>query len=167
MKILQAETKEQRDHVRALFWEYLQWANAMVEREFGITFDIATMLERDMEDLAKLSPPSGRLLLAVCEGEVAGMGCMRKIGHDTGEIKRMYVRPAFRGKGVGRALVNALLSEASIIGYPRVRLDSARFMTAAHALYRATGFEEIAAYEGSEIPQAFQAHWVFMEKTLL
>lgn len=166
MKIFQADTNEPQDHVRALFWEYLQWANAMVGREFGITFDIATMLEHDMGNLDKFSPPSGRLLLAVCEGEVAGMGCMRKLGHDTGEIKRMYVRPAFRGKGVGRALVETLLSEAAEVGYRRVRLDSARFMAAVHALYRASGFEEIAAYDGSEVPQAFQVHWIFMEKSL-
>lgn len=166
LKICQAETSEHRDHVRALFWEYLQWANAMVGREFGITFDIETMLEHDMDELSKFFPPSGRLLLAEHDNEVAGIVCLRKLGDDTGEVKRMYVRPAYRGKGIGRALVEALLAGAGHTGYTRVRLDSAKFMLAAHSLYRSLGFEEITAYDGSEVPLEFQAHWIFMEKTL-
>lgn len=78
----------------------------------------------------------------------------------------MHVRPAFRGDGIGRALVDGLLAEACQMGYPRVRLDGARFMHAAYTLYRSIGFEEIAAYAGSEIPQEFRAHWIFMEKAL-
>ena len=166
LRVFQAGTDEDQTHVRTLFWEYLQWANMMVEREFGITFDIKTMLEHDMGELAIFFPPHGRLLLAAYNTELAGIGCMREIGEDTGEIKRMFVRPAYRGKGIGRALVDALLNEAQQVGYVRVRLDSARFMHAAHTLYRSLGFEEVTAYEGSEIPQQFQAHWVFMEKTL-
>jgi ribosomal protein S18 acetylase RimI-like enzyme len=79
----------------------------------------------------------------------------------------MFVRPAFRGKSIGRALVDELIAEACQMGYQRICLDSARFMMAAHALYRSVGFEEVSAYAGSEIPKEFQAHWVFMEKTLV
>lgn len=167
LKVVQAETDDHRDQVQAMFWEYLQWANAMVGHEFGISFDIETMLEHDMEHLATFAPPAGRLLLAAYDDEVAGIGCMRKLGEDTGELKRMYVRPAYRGQGVGRALVNALLAEARGAGYVRVRLDSARFMHAAHLLYRSAGFEEICAYEGSEVPLEFQTHWIFMEKAFV
>jgi GNAT superfamily N-acetyltransferase len=78
----------------------------------------------------------------------------------------MYVRPHARNSGLGRALLNRLLEEARQVGYKRVRLDSARFMTSAHELYRSAGFHEIEAYEGSEIPQEFQNHWIFMEKLL-
>ncbi len=92
---------------------------------------------------------------------------MRKLNEETGELKRMYVRPAYRGQGAGRALVHALLAEARQAGYVRVRLDSARFMHAAHLLYHSAGFEEIEAYEGSEIPLEFQGHWIFMEKALV
>jgi GNAT superfamily N-acetyltransferase len=87
---------------------------------------------------------------------------MRKLGKDMGEIKRMYVRSAIRRRGVGRALVRRLLDEAHAIGYQRIRLDSARFMKQAHALYRSFGFREIEPYEGSEIPKEFQVHWIFM-----
>ncbi len=166
LRVFQAATDEHTDYVRALFWEYLQWANAMVTREFGVTFDITTMLEHDMAELAKFAPPRGRLLLAEYDTEIAGIACLRTTSEDIGEIKRMYVRPAFRRKGSGRALIDALLVEARQMGYTRVRLDSARFMHTAHRLYHSVGFQEIAAYEGSEIPLEFQAHWLFMEKAL-
>jgi hypothetical protein len=58
------------------------------------------------------------------------------------------------------------LEQAHQIGYERIRLDSARFMVEAHQLYRTSGFREIEAYEGSEIPKEFQNHWIFMERDL-
>jgi GNAT superfamily N-acetyltransferase len=78
----------------------------------------------------------------------------------------MYVRPEARQRGLGRALLNRLVEEAGQIGYERLRLDSARFMKAAHQLYGTIGFREIEAYPGSEIPQEFQTHWIFMEMEL-
>jgi len=78
----------------------------------------------------------------------------------------MYVRPHARNRGLGRALLNQLLEEARRIKYEQLRLDSAGFMTEAHQLYRSTGFREIEAYEGSEIPKEFQNHWIFMERDL-
>ena len=164
IEIIQAQAHVHAPRIRELFWEYLQWANARINEEFGVNLDIATMLERDMDELAKFLPPNGRLLLGRCNGQVAGIACMRKLGKDIGEIKRMYVCPAIRRRGVGRALVRRLLDDAHAIGYPRIRLDSARFMKQAHALYRSFGFREIEPYEGSEIPKEFQVHWIFMER---
>jgi GNAT superfamily N-acetyltransferase len=142
-RIYQVQSDEERAHARELFWEYLQWANSRVNEEFGVDFDIQSVLEQDMLELEKFSPPHGRLLLAEYEGQVAGLACMRRIRENIGEIKRMYVRPEFRGKGIGRALLERLVDEAREIGYPRIRLDSARFMKEAHSLYRSTGFQEI------------------------
>jgi GNAT superfamily N-acetyltransferase len=166
IEVIQAQEHIHAPHIRELFWEYLHWANARLNEEYGIDFDIATMIEGDMVDLAKFLPPGGRLLLARSEGQMAGIACMKKLTEDIGEIKRMYVRPAVRRQGIGRALVSRLLAEARAIGYRRIRLDSTRFMKDAHALYRSFGFHEIEPYEGSEIPKEFQAHWVFMEREL-
>ena len=166
LRIYQIETDEDRVHVRELFLEYLQWANARVNEEFGINFDIASMVEQNMLQLDKFLPPYGRLLLGEYEGQVVGLACMRRIREDIGEIKRMYVQPAFRGKGIGRALIEDLIAEAREIGYPRIRLDSTRFMKEAHSLYRSVGFQEIEPYPESEIPEEFQQHWVFMELQL-
>ena len=164
--IHQAKTEEDRSQVRELFWEYLQWANERLNEEFDVNFDIESMLERDMAELEIFSPPHGRLLLATEGSQAAGIACLKRIREDMGEIKRMYVRPEYRGSGIGRALLEALLAEAQQIGYPSVRLDSTRFMTAAHSLYRSAGFQEIEPYPESEIPSEFHRHWVFMEKQL-
>ena len=95
-----------------------------------------------------------------------GIACLKALTDSIGEVKRMYVRPEARGQELGRELLTRLLEEARQIGYERVRLDSARFMTDAHKLYRSAGFHEIEAYEGSEIPKEFQNHWIFMEMEL-
>ena len=164
--IHQAETEQDRSQVRELFREYLQWANGRLNEEFGINFDIELMIERDMAELEIFLPPYGRLLLATEGSQAVGIACMKRIREDMGEIKRMYVRPEFRGQGIGRVLLEALIAEARQIGYPTVRLDSTRFMKAAHSLYRSVGFQEIEPYPESEIPPEFQRHWVFMEKRL-
>jgi GNAT superfamily N-acetyltransferase len=164
--VRQVGSEQDIEHVRDLFWEYLQWANARLNEEFGIDFDIGSMVEDDMAKLEVFSPPDGRLLLAVDGAEAIGLICMRRIRIDVAEIKRMYVRPAFRGQGVGRRLLDSLIQEARRAEYPKIRLDSARFMVGAHTLYRSAGFNEIAEYPESEIPKEFRAHWIFMEKEL-
>jgi GNAT superfamily N-acetyltransferase len=122
------------------------------------------MLEEDMAGLGIYFPPDGRLLMAIDEGRAVGIACLKRLRDDMGEIKRMYVRPEYRRRGTGRALLESLLEEAKLIGYPCVRLDNARFMKKAHALYRSAGFTEIEPYPESEIPSDFQKHWVFMEQ---
>ncbi len=166
LKIYQAETDEDRAYIRELFWEYLQWANTKVNEKFGVNFDIKQMLEEDMLDLEKFYPPYGRLLLAKLDEQVAGLACMRRIKDEIGEIKRMYVREEYRGFGIGKKFLIKLIEEAKELGYPKVRLDSARFMEAAHSLYLSNGFYKIDPYPESEIPEEFQAHWIFMEKQL-
>lgn len=156
----QADPGQDLHIVRSLWSDYLTWVNAGVNDRYGISFDIDEILERNLADLTPFQPPNGRLLLA---GDV-GVGCLRSIGEEVGEIKRMYVRPEGRGTGRGRQLLEGLLAAADDMGCQRVRLDSVRFMEAAHALYRSAGFVEIAPYEQSEIPPEFWDHWVFMER---
>ena len=166
LRIGQVQNEEDRVHVRELFWEYLEWANGRVNEEFGVNFDIEAMLEEDMAKLDIFLPPEGRLLLATEEAHAAGIACLKRLRDEIGEIKRMYVRPEYRGKGIGRALLEILIAEAKLVGYQSVRLDSARFMKEAHTLYRSAGFAEIEPYPESEIPPDFQKHWVFMERWL-
>jgi GNAT superfamily N-acetyltransferase len=166
IQIIIANQDEHAQSIRDLFWEYLQWANTKVEENFGVSFDIATMLEDDMNTLNKFMPPRGRLLLGYVEDRPMGIACLKALTDNIGEVKRMCVRPDARNKGLGRSLLNHLLEEARQIGYEWVRLDSARFMSEAHKLSQCAGFREIEAYEGSEIPKEFQNHWIFMEREL-
>jgi GNAT superfamily N-acetyltransferase len=166
IQLMIANKEEHAQPIRELFWEYLQWANTKVEENFGVSFDIASMIEEDMNSLDKFLPPKGCLLLGYVEDQPMGIACLKALTDSIAEVKRMYVRPQARNKGLGRALLNRLLEEARRVGYERIRLDSARFMTEAHQLYRSAGFREIEAYEGSEIPKEFQENWIFMEREL-
>ncbi len=138
----------------------------MLHREFAFTLDIAAILGSDMATLAQFMPPQGRLLLAFLDDWPAGVGCLRGLAPETGELKRVYVRPAARCQGIGRALLERLLQEAREIGYRRLRLDSPRFAVNAHRFYRTMGFGEIDAYPGVEIPPKYHQHWIFMETSL-
>lgn len=164
--IIIANKEKHAQPIRELFWEYLQWANDKVKEEFEVSFDIVALLDEDMNTLDKFMPTKGRLLLGYVEDRPMGIACLKTLSESIGEVKRMYVRPEARSRGLGRALLHRLLDEAQQIGYERVRLDSARFMADAHRLYRTSGFREIEAYEGSEIPKEFRGHWVFMEREL-
>jgi putative acetyltransferase len=90
--------------------------------------------------------PAGRLLLARCNDMIAGCAALRKIDSTVCEMKRMYVRPQFRGKKIGRQLSLRLIEEARLIGYEKMRLDTVPSMVSAIALYRSLGFKEIAPY---------------------
>ena len=94
----------------------------------------------------KYSPPGGRLLLARNDGLAAGCIALRRHSASDAEIKRLYVRPQFRGSGLGRKLVLAILEVARNSGYAAVKLDTLRSMDDAARLYRALGFSEIVAY---------------------
>ena len=110
------------------------------------------------------APPSGRLLLAVCDGTVAGVVAMRDLGGGICEMKRMFVDTEFHGAGVGRALAKTLISEARDAHYARMRLDTSHRQVAAIKLYRRLGFVEIQPYY--EISAELRASLIFMELPL-
>lgn len=153
-------------HVEGLWLEYLTWGNDGLQEHFGFRLPVREAVDGDLATLDKFQPPDGRLLLAFRDDTAVGIGCLRRIGPDTAEIKRMYVQPAQRRGGLGRALLDALVTAARDIGYRRLRLDSPNFLTAAHALYRSSEFVDIGPYPESEVPDQYKAHWVFMERPL-
>jgi ribosomal protein S18 acetylase RimI-like enzyme len=163
LRIFQAETVDHKRHVRQLFREHGEWANARCIQEYDISFDIGEVLERTMAELGQFLAPHGCLLLAEYDSQIVGCACLRTIGEGIGEIKRMYVRPDHRGRGIGRALFEEILSAARQNGHATIRLDTAGFMKEAQALYRSAGFHDIEPYAESEIPEEFRRHWVFME----
>jgi len=165
-KVRNAHLDRDLEAVKTLWLEYLSWGNDELEKRFGFRLPIEEAVERDLATIDKFQPPDGRLLLAVKDDVPVGTACLRRMAPDTAEIKRMYVRPAHRREGLGRALLDDLIAEAEGAGYERIRLDSPNFMKAAHALYRSSGFVDIEPYPESEIPDEFKAFWVFMERQL-
>ena len=143
LTILDAVAEAQVAEARRLFEEYA--ASLDVDLCFqGFAQELATLP-------GKYSPPEGRLLLAVEEGKPAGCVALRPFGSGVCEMKRLYVRPEFRGTGIGRRLVEQIIAEARSAGYERIRLDSLSSMTSAIALYRQFGFRDIPSYRDNPI----------------
>ena len=145
--VRQAESRDQVAAIRELFLEYAQSLG------FSLCFQ-----SFDVE-LAGLpgdyAPPEGRLLLATHDGQPAGCVALHKLEPDICEMKRLYVRPQFRGIGLGRTLAERIIAEARQIGYKRLRLDTVEpMMQAAVAMYRQLGFREIAPYRENPIAGA-------------
>ena len=147
MKIIRAESSKQIERARELFQEYAAWL------EIDLCFQ---NFDKELAGLpGDYAPPNGRLLLAVQDHGVAGCIALRKIGEGICEMKRLFVREEFRGKGLGRQLVEAIIREAKEIGYARMRLDTLPpKMRDAIALYRSLGFKEIEAYYKNPVPGA-------------
>jgi putative acetyltransferase len=130
----------------------------IIFQEYADSLGADECLQNFAEELATLpgryARPEGRLLLALVEGQVAGCAALRSLDDQTGEMKRVYVRPAFRGLGLGRMLAESILHESRTAGYRRVRLDTLRTMLGAQQLYRELGFREIAPYIDNPVPEA-------------
>ncbi len=99
-------------------------------------------------------PPTGRLLLALVEGEPADTAALRLVSAHSSEGKRLYVRPQYRGKGVGRSLLLRLVGEARAAGYREMYGDALKSMTATLQMYSQIGFSEVAPYSSNPTPGA-------------
>ncbi|WP_461102702.1 GNAT family N-acetyltransferase [Spirosoma koreense] len=153
--------------VKKLWFDYLVWGNDRMQELYGVhPHNPKEAVDQDIQQIGKFQPPYGQLILAIYEGEVCGLGSLKRINSDIGEIKRMFVDPATRRIGAGRAILDRLLLEAKKVGYKQIRLDNPKFMEAAHALYRRFGFRDIDAYPEMEIPAEFKDYLLFMELDL-
>jgi putative acetyltransferase len=157
LTILQAATIDQISTARELMVEYA------TRLEFDLCFQ---GFEEEMRSLpGKYAPPKGRLLLALWEQKPAGVIALRPLGESAEglcEMKRLFVRPEFRGHGIGRILAERVIAEATEMGYRRMRLDTIPGkMDSAIAMYRELGFAETAPYYSTPVGQM-----LFMELAL-
>lgn len=153
--------------VKKLWLDYLVWGNNKMQELYGVhPHNPKDAVEEDIQQISKFQPPYGQLILAIYDGKVCGLGSLKSINPEIGEIKRMFVDPTFRRSGAGQAIIEGLLNEAKKVGYKKVRLDSPKFMEAAHSLYRRFGFRDIEAYPEMEIPAEFKDYLLFMELDL-
>lgn len=153
--------------VETLWLDYLSWGNDKMQELYGVhPHNPEEAVKQDIAQISKFQPPYGQLILAINDGKVCGLGSLKSINAEIGEIKRMFVDPISRKIGAGKAILERLLAEATKLGYKKVRLDSPKFMEAAHSLYRSFGFREIEAYPEMEIPPEFKDYLLFMELNL-
>lgn len=156
VKFQQVESAEHKKEAGALIREYLEWLNERLQQDYGMEFDVDAMVHSDLSDPQKFHPPRGRFYLVLYGDQIVGVGCLKKLEPDVGEVQRMYVLPAFRGKGIGRAITNRLIDDARSMGYRQLRLESLEFLDAAHSLYRSAGFRDIDPYADNSM-EAYQA----------
>lgn len=153
VKITPADSETDIKFVRELFKEYTA----------SLGFDLAFQdFKKELDDLpGEYSPPDGCILLAKDKEQIAGCVALRKMDENICEMKRLYVRPGFRGEGIGRKLSVAIVDKAREIGYKYMRLDTVPSMKEAIALYHSLGFKEIEPYRYNPIEGA-----TFMELEL-
>jgi len=154
MRFIQATSRQDLEQARDLF------------REYSISIEIDLCFQKFDQEVAGLpgdyAPESGRLLLAFVDEKVAGCVALRPVDHEACEMKRLYLRPEFQGRGLGRSLAEKISAEDRVIGYRRMRLDTLPgHMDKAISLYRSLGFKEIPAYYNNPVAGA-----VFMELVL-
>jgi putative acetyltransferase len=138
MQMLEAHTAVHLPTVRELFLEY---AHSL---DINLSFQ---SFDRELAELpGRYASPEGRLFLALEHKQSAGCVALRKIGDGSCEMKRLYVRPAFRAQGLGRKLADGAISAARDIGYERMRLDTLTSMSEAIELYESLGFQRISPY---------------------
>jgi putative acetyltransferase len=155
MRIVQAQSESEIEQVRELFGEYVAW--------LGINLCFQNY-DKEVADLpGEYASPRGRLLLALADdGAAAGCAALRDLGNGVAEMKRLFVRPAFRGQRLGWQLAEMILDEARTLGYEQIRLDTLPGkMDQAIAMYRVLGFKDIAPYYNNPVAGA-----AFMELEL-
>jgi putative acetyltransferase len=151
---VQAESPAQIAQARELFREY--------EQSLGVDLCFQNFAQELAELPGHYAPPHGRLLLAEYEGQLAGCVALHQWEAGLCEMKRLYLRPTFRGKGVGRVLAETIIAEARRIGYQNMRLDTIEpIMKDAVKMYRKLGFREIEPYRPNPIAGA-----IYMELKL-
>ncbi|HEY5911848.1 MAG TPA: GNAT family N-acetyltransferase [Verrucomicrobiae bacterium] len=153
MTICQASTPEQIALARALFKEYAQWLSVDLCFQ-GFAAELAGLP-------GAYGPPRGRLRLGLAGSDASGCVALRPLGDDVCEMKRLFVRPGFRGRGVGKLLAERIVDEGRAIGYRTMKLDTLPSMQAAIRLYETAGFVRCAPYYETPLAQT-----IFMELQL-
>jgi putative acetyltransferase len=165
-KVYQVDITRDSQRIQELFTELSIFIFDNVSRRFGVgtETDAQNWAVGWMAELEKFCPPNGGLMVAEVDNKIVGVGCLGNLGQEIGHIRHFYVQPQFRGRGLGRKILESLIEQSKVMGHKIILLDTGWFMEAAQALYHSFGFKDISPYPGSEVPEELHPYWVFMEK---
>ena len=165
LQIRHATTPADFDAARALVASFISWLRVLYAEDTASVDEYFQAIQPELASLpGAYGPPSGCMLLAWLDDKPVGMVALRSLGPGTCEMKRMFVQASLHGRGVGKALADALLTQARSLGYARMRLDTSHRQVAAIRLYRRLGFHEIEPYYA--VSELLRATLIFMEFNL-
>jgi GNAT superfamily N-acetyltransferase len=168
MEVIRTGVTGHEDDVATLTEEYFTEANRLGrewfdEPEYGP--DVPAIVESDIERL-RSGEPSEPLFVVFDYGEIAGMGQLHRHNETLVTAKRIFVRESYRGKGLGRALVEATLDGAAADGFETLHLNAAPYHDRARDLYRTLGFEPVPTPGWTSVSPAYRDDWYFFELSL-
>jgi len=170
IEIVSAQSGEALEHMITLSHEYVTWMLDEISKQYPeLDIDEFTS-EHEYDDIRKKFPgehipPKGCLLIAMKDKKVAGCIALGQLSEKICEVRTLFVRPTFRGDGIGKTLVEAILKEARNFGYEIARLDTLAFMNSALKLYHSFGFYKVEAY--LEVSDSLKHYIRFLELKLL
>jgi len=164
------ELELHESHLIKLNEEYLSWIAYELQQRYNVNLEsllgvsVQEYAKKFLEEISSFLPPEGIYYVIQVKGSTIGMGALRKLKKGIGEIKRMYIQPEYRGNGYGKKVLELLLKKGKELEFSSIRLDTGKFMTAAHQVYRLAGFQEREKYPETEVPSPIQHFWLYMEK---
>ena len=138
--------------------------NHQIDMVAYLGMPILEYVRNEFKTIANLKPPDDVVYMLIIEGKVAGMGRISRLRGDAGEIKEMFLRPQYRGKGYGKQTLSKLLETGRELGFSSFLLDVWKLELAARHIYKSAGFEEIERYPANKLPSILRPHHVYMEK---
>jgi ribosomal protein S18 acetylase RimI-like enzyme len=164
--VTEVDVREHESAVRDLLAEYVTWLEGVVRDAVGTGYetDFDALVERNLARLADPDEPTVAFL-ARADGRAVGFVYLRGVSATTAVVKRLWVCPEYRRRGIGRALATALVETAADRGYATLRLTTSPGMAAAQALYADLGFEAVEPFE-TEVPEEFHGVCRFMQLSL-
>lgn len=150
-----------------LIRDYVDWLRQRLAQDKWFMEKVMShqALDKELEDVAgKYGPPKGRTFLVRSGSEIVAGIAYNKMADGICEMKRLYVKPAFHGQGLGRKLCNTLIQAAVLEGYRLMRLDTARHLTEAIGMYKSLAFRRCPPYR--DYPAELLPYLVFMDKPL-
>jgi GNAT superfamily N-acetyltransferase len=172
VRLVPADLAAHRPALLELNVEYVAWYEQVCEERYGLRLreligaDPRAYAEGSLDAMVTEAQRHGAFYLVEVDGAAVGLGGLRRFADGVAEVKRMYVRPDQRGRRLGATLLARLVEDARSLGYAHVRLETGKFMAAAHRTYEAAGFVDRDPYEDAENPKELWPHLRFMELSL-